>query len=170
MDKKGKTACFTGHRELKMNVAEVRRRLSELLDILISKGVLYFGCGGAWGFDLLAAEVVIEKKRYNSKVKLILVLPCKDQDKCWRSEQKAVYSYIKTQADKVVYIAETYHKGCMHKRNRHLVDNSMYCIAFLEKEQGGTFYTVNYAMQHGLTVYNLADTEWYEPSAFTNIL
>lgn len=146
-----------------MPAGEIRYRLSELLDTLISKGVIYYGCGGAWGFDFLAAEAVIEKKRLNPTVKLILVLPCKDQAKSWRPEQQATYSYIKTQADKIVYTAETYSKGCMHKRNRHLVDNSGYCISFLEKHQGGTFYTFSYAMGKGLEIYNLAGNDWTEP-------
>ena len=163
MDKKAETACFTGHREYNMATGEVKHRLSALLDVLISRGVIYYGCGGAWGFDFVAAEAVIEKKRVNPAVKLILVLPCKDQDKSWRPEHKATYSYIKTQADKVVYTAESYSKGCMHKRNRHLVDNSKYCIALLEKHQGGTFYTFSYAMQHGLEIYNLADNSYLNP-------
>ena len=163
MTKREQTACFTGHREMKTPIGEIKRRLSALLDTLISRGVLYYGCGGAWGFDFLAAEAVIEKKRLNSKVKLILVLPCKDQDKSWRPEQQATYSYIKTQADKIVYTQEFYSKGCMHKRNRHLVDNSSICISFLEKHQGGTFYTFHYAMQHGLKIYNLADRGWENP-------
>ena len=163
MNKKTETACFTGHREMKMAAGEVRYRLSKLLDILIARGIIYYGCGGAWGFDFLAAEAVIEKKRTNPKVKLILVLPCKDQAKSWRPEQQATYSYIKTQADKIVYTAETYSKGCMHKRNRYLVDNSGYCISFLEKNQGGTFYTVSYAMSKALEIYNLADSSWKDP-------
>lgn len=167
MDKKAETACFTGHREMKMATAEIKCRLSEVLDILIAKGVIYYGCGGAWGFDFLAAETVIKKKRLNPKVKLILVLPCKDQDKNWNPEQRATYSYIKTQADKIVYCSEFYTKGCMHKRNRHLVDNSKYCIALLEKQQGGTFYTFNYAMQHELEVYNLADANWRRPIEYS---
>ena len=68
MDKKAETACFTGHREMKMATAEIKCRLSEVLDILIAKGVIYYGCGGAWGFDFLAAETVIKKKRLNPKV------------------------------------------------------------------------------------------------------
>ena len=163
MSKRIDTACFTGHREMRMSEGEVKGRLSRLLDILISRGVIYYGCGGCWGFDFYAADVIIEKKRLYPTVKLILVLPCKDQDKAWRPEQQAHYSYLKTQADKIVYCSEVYSKGCMHKRNRHLVDNSKYCIALLEKQQGGTFYTFNYAMQQGLTVYNLADVNWQSP-------
>ena len=166
-DKRAKTACFTGHREMQMAVNEVKYRLGELLDMLIAKGVVYYGCGGAWGFDFLAAEAVIDKKKLNPEVKLILVLPCKDQAKSWRPEQKATSSYIKTQADKIVYTAETYSKGCMHKRNRHLVDNSGYCISFLEKHQGGTFYTFSYAMSKELEIYNLAGDMWREPIGYS---
>lgn len=163
MDKKAVTACFTGHRDYNMTTDEVRRRLSIILDFLISRGVIYYGCGGAWGFDLIAADVVIEKKRANPKVKLILVLPCKDQDKCWQAKYKADYCYIKTQADKIVYTSELYSKGCMHKRNRHLVDNSKYCVALLEKLQGGTFYTFRYALDRGLEIYNLATESYLDP-------
>ena len=158
MDKKAVTACFTGHRDYNMTTDEVRRRLSIILDFLISRGVIYYGCGGAWGFDLIAADVVIEKKRANPKVKLILVLPCKDQDKCWQAKYKADYCYIKTQADKIVYTSELYSKGCMHKRNRHLVDNSSVCICYLTEATGGTAYTVDYAQTKNLTVINLGET------------
>lgn len=59
-------------------------------------------------------------------------------------------------ADKVVYTSQDYYSGCMHKRNRHLVDNSSRCICFLTEKTGGTFYTVNYASEHGLMIINTA--------------
>ena len=68
-----------------------------------------------------------------------------------------IYESIKEQADKVVYTSEEYTRGCMHKRNRHLVDNSSVCIAYLTESKGGTAYTVDYAKKHGLTYYNVAD-------------
>ena len=44
----------------------------------------------------------------------------------------------------------------MHKRNRHLVDNSSVCVCYLNKENGGTAYTVRYAGKKGLEIINLA--------------
>ena len=44
----------------------------------------------------------------------------------------------------------------MHKRNRHLVDNSSVCVCYLAKDSGGTDYTVGYARLKGLKVINLA--------------
>ena len=66
------------------------------------------------------------------------------------------YNRIMKAADKVVYTSQDYYSGCMHKRNRHLVDNSSRCICFLNEKTGGTFYTVNYASEHGLTIFNIA--------------
>ena len=75
----------------------------------------------------------------------------------WLStEDVEEYEHIKAQADKVVYTSREYTKGCMFKRNRHLVDNSSVCICYLAKEDGGTAYTVNYAWQKGLEVVNVA--------------
>ena len=44
----------------------------------------------------------------------------------------------------------------MHKRNRHLVDNSSLCICYLTKQSGGTAYTVSYAESHDLKIVNVA--------------
>lgn len=68
----------------------------------------------------------------------------------------AEYERIKAQADKVVYMAQQYTPGCMHKRNRHLVDHSGVCVCYLTKESGGTAYTVNYAKRHGVEIINIA--------------
>ncbi len=151
---------------MKMSVGEVRRRLSELLDYLISKGVIYYGCGGALGFDTQAAFAVIEKRKTNPKIKLILVLPCKNQDAKWLPEDQATYSYLKTQADKVVCLSEHYTSTCMHDRNRHLVNESSVCVALLEKQSGGTYFTFNLAREKGLKVYNIADKDYMNPIQF----
>ena len=45
----------------------------------------------------------------------------------------------------------------MHKRNRHLVDNSSICVCYLTENKGGTFYTVEYAKSKNLKVINIAD-------------
>ena len=45
----------------------------------------------------------------------------------------------------------------MHKRNRHLVDNSSACNSYLTENKGVTFYTVNYAKSKGVEVINIAE-------------
>ena len=153
---KEKTCCFTGHREITLPVETIKYNLEKQLKRLISSGVIYYGAGGALGFDTLAALTIIKMRNIYPEIKLILVLPCKEQTKGWNSNDIEIYNYILNQADKVVYTSENYYPGCMHKRNRHLVDNSSHCICYLEKNTGGTAYTVNYAKEKGLTIYNVA--------------
>lgn len=157
IDKK-RTACFTGHRNIPKDIMQaLEKLLDQTIEKLYEKGVVFFGAGGAYGFDMIAEKAVLRARERRRDIKLILVLPCKEQDKYWGSEMKAEYADIISQADKVVYTSLNYSKGCMHKRNRHLVDYSGYCVAYMAESSGGTAYTVNYAKENGLAVINLAD-------------
>ena len=154
---KNQTCCFTGHRKIPLDQLEsVTQRLRDAVLASIKDGYLYFGAGGALGFDTLAAQTVLDLKKDYPQIKLILVLPCKTQARGWKQEDIEEYNRIMKAADKVVYTSQDYYNGCMHKRNRHLVDNSSRCICFLTEKTGGTFYTVNYASEHGLTIFNIA--------------
>ena len=42
------------------------------------------------------------------------------------------------------------------ERDRHLVNGSAYCIAYCTRDCGGTAYTLRYARQEGLKIYNVA--------------
>lgn len=153
------TVCFTGHRKIPPEQARtLARQLKSTLIQLINDGYLYFGAGGALGYDTLAAQTVLELKSQYPDVKLILVLPCLSQTRGWSARDIEIYEDIKNRADKVVYTSQEYTKGCMHKRNRHLVDNSSVCVCYLTENTGGTAYTVDYARTNKLTVINLGET------------
>jgi len=153
-----KTVCFTGHRKIPSgeykNIAE--RTQSEIIK-LIKKGYRYFGAGGAMGYDTLAADIVLNLKSQFPQIRLILVLPCRDQSKSWSETDKNIYNQIREDADKIVYTSEKYDRGCMFKRNRHLVDHSSVCICYLISQTGGTAYTVEYSKKQGLQIINITD-------------
>ena len=68
MDMRAKVCCFTGHRSL--SVAEkikVAVRLRKAIKELVKQGIVFYGAGGALGFDTLAAQTMI---RYNNLRKL----------------------------------------------------------------------------------------------------
>lgn len=117
---------------------------------------LYFGAGGALGFDTLAAQRVLRLRKSYPQIKLILVLPCISQADRWAPEDVRTYREIMKQADKVVYTSQDYSPGCMFKRNRHLVDHSSVCICYLTKGSGGTAHTVEYARERRLEIFNIA--------------
>ena len=153
-----KTCCFTGHRHIPPEELDgIQERLEAAIKMLYNRGVFYYGAGGALGFDSLAAETVLRLRDNGCpNLRLILVLPCRDQTRGWNTEDVARYEEIKRRADKAVYTSQAYTPGCMHKRNRHLVDNSSVCVCYLTQSRGGTAYTAGYAEEHRLHVINIA--------------
>lgn len=152
------TCCFTGHRVIPSGEKETIRNLLETaIEKAIQDGYRFFRTGGALGFDTLAAQTVLTLKQQYPHIRLILVLPCINQANGWKQADIDEYERIKSLADKVVYTSTEYTYGCMHKRNRHLVDNSSLCICYLTKVSGGTAYTVRYAESKKISVFNLAD-------------
>ena len=93
-------------------------------------------------------QSVLEYKKHHNDIKAILLCPCRNQDMKWKKEDRIQYEIIKKAVDEIVILSEKYYRGCMHVRNRMMVDNSDYCICYLRKNTGGTFYTVNYAIKN----------------------
>ncbi|MBR3963917.1 MAG: DUF1273 family protein [Clostridia bacterium] len=152
--------CFTGHRVLSCDEREGLSRLLEtmLRNLIVNYGTHTFIAGGAVGFDTMAAECVLRLKREYPKIRLELILPCPDQDKRWRSDERALYREILERADAHSYVTPYYYGGCMHERNRRMVDASELCLAYCRKgASGGTAYTVDYAQIKDVMVVNLAE-------------
>lgn len=100
---KDQTCCFTGHREIsERECVRVKKHLKKILLELIEKGVIFYGAGGARGFDTIAAETVLELKKKYTQVKLILVLPCPEQTKGWSEDEVNRYNEILSKADMVL--------------------------------------------------------------------
>ena len=103
MDLRAKTCCFTGHRSLSgKEKLKAAVRLRKIIAEQIKSGIVFYGAGGARGFDSLAAQTVLDMKKEYPQLRLILVLPCEDQTRGWRSEDIAVYEDIKRGSNKVV--------------------------------------------------------------------
>lgn len=151
-----KICCFTGHRSISAeNIIKLPALLDTTISHLIEKGVTTFRTGGAVGFDTLCALKVLEKKKSNPDILLELCLPCKNQTDGWSEMDKSIYNYIISNADRVRYAHEKYVSGCMHDRNRMLVRDSDWCVAYCSSSKGGTAYTVKYALSYGLELINL---------------
>lgn len=151
------TCCFSGHRDIRdSDLKEIRENLKNTIIKLIQQDVYRFVAGGALGFDTIAAQTVLELKKDFPHIKLYLALPCKTQTKSWPQRDKEIYEEIKAKSDNFMYVSENYFTGCMQKRNRLMVDISRYLICYLNRNTGGTAYTVSYAKKNGLNVVNLA--------------
>ena len=158
-EKRMRTACFTGHRQLAEPTEKIRCHLSRAIEKLIYSGYQYFGAGGARGFDALASDIVLNQKEQYPHIHLILVLPFECQyrhERDWSKAEVDQYRRLKAQASKVVTLAPEYRPGIYYQRNRHLVDRSSVCIAYMTRENSGTGHTVHYAKAKGLRVIQIA--------------
>jgi len=160
--KRRQTCCFTGHRDLPTG-RKLEKKLEQTIRRLIESGIIYFGAGGAMGFDTLAARTVLRLRKKFPAIRLILVLPCRNQTAGWPARAVAEYQDILRRADKAVWLSEQYYTGCMQARKRYLVGHSGGCVCYLQ-HPGGTKYTVISAV---LPVVNLAEHDamqaWKEP-------
>lgn len=156
MDLRNQTCCFTGHRILPANeTTAILRKLDSILLPLIEHKVCAFWLGGALGFDTLAAEHLLKLKQQYPQITICLALPFDGYRNRWSEIQKNRAANIDAQADQIVYCSHTPSKGAFLQRNRYMVDQSRYCIAYCNRSAGGTAYTLRYAQQKGLVIQNL---------------
>ena len=150
---------FTGHRpqglpfgfnENDPRCFELIKHLQDLIIEQIERGFTHFLTGMALGVDTYAAETVLRLRKKFPQITLEAVIPCKGQADRWRPMQEYNYYRILKECDKITLLQEKYTNDCMAKRNRYLVDNSECMIAVWGCSDGGTAYTVRYAIKKGI--------------------
>ncbi len=155
-DNTPRSCCFTGHRIIrKQDSGGIYDAIKNEIRNLSERGISNFISGGALGFDMLAAEAVLELRDGELPfITLELMLPCENQAIKWRESERVRYAGIISRADKVGYTSREYTPTCMAERNRAMVDASEHCIAYMYKSFGGTAYTVRYVndTDKGLTL------------------
>ena len=166
--------CFTGHRpnalpdsgnEQQPGMRALVALLERAVERAVCEGCTEFYAGGALGFDTLAAEAVLRARQSDPCVSLHLALPGLDQTEGWTAAQLSRYEAIRSQASEVWYAADRCSPASMQRRNRYLVDHARLCVAYLRRMKGGTLYTVNYALDSGVAVDNLAE-RWLDLEPF----
>ena len=149
------TVCtFAGHREV------YQANSSELLDEAISKIIntddnFRFLVGDMGEFDGMCSSAVRRAKRNypNKEIRLELILPYLTHE---LNENKL---YYETSFDDVVIpieLAGVHYKSSITKRNRWMVEQSDWLIAFVYRDFGGIYTTLRYAEKKGLQIINLA--------------
>lgn len=155
--KKEQSVTFTGHRFIpygKLSMLKVA--LKSIILELYAKGYNNYYCGMAMGFDLLSAEVVLSLKAEYKELRLIAVVPYRNQDERFSFADKKRYQSILSRADETILLCENYHQGCLLRRNDYMLAHSSQVIAYFDGEnKGGTFYTCRNAQTKDLPVINL---------------
>jgi len=162
---KNKTLCFSGHRtnNLPKSNIEIYRLANEIfteINKAVIDGYDTFLFGACYGFDLMCAEQVLLRKKVvmlsdPEDIKLIAILPFEEQASRWKESDRIKYFDILSKCDDIVIINKQYKNGCYHVRNRYMVENSSKLICYYNGGDGGTKYTVDYALTQNILVINL---------------
>ena len=156
-----RVCCFTGHRDLPKGEAErLTKKARTLILLLIQEGFTEFRVGGAVGFDMIMAELLLRlRDEEKQKIRIISVIPFPSWRAKWPSEEIRRQNMILEKSDEVIFVRQHYCQGIYMIRNRALADGAQVCIAYCNRPKGGTAWTVRYAKQNGLRTYNLAGGE-----------
>lgn len=161
------TCCFTGPRpprlpmggnELSPEIAVLKTDIRSAIFDAYYDGFRYFMNGMADGFDLFAAEIVIEMKKDFEGIALIAVLPYSGAEKRHSSAVAKRLEKILENADAVINITENHFPGCELIRNKYMVDHSSKIIGYYNGLSKGTSHCWNYALENGLETVNLYES------------
>lgn len=113
--------------------------------------IQYLITGMAIGFDTWIAEVALELG-----IPVHAYIPFAGQENRWPTSSKEKYKDIISKSQNVVTISKEYHPKAFIERDKAMVDNCNMVMALLNPvvEEGGTFYTVKYAVSKKLKVEN----------------
>lgn len=155
--KKEQSVAFTGHRFIPYGkLPMLKAALKNVIIELYTKGYNNYYCGMAIGFDLLSAEAVLSLKAEYKGLRLIAVVPYRNQDERFSFTDKKRYRSILNKADETIILREDYCQGCLLRRNDYMLAYSNQVIAYFDGEnKGGTFYTCRNAQAEGMPVINL---------------
>lgn len=155
---KEKTVAFSGHRTNRIAkfTADREKLFREVAfdtfvaieSYCIKKGYDTFLSGMCEGFDLIAAEEVLNLKKEYPHIHLKCVLPFKGQAERYTQADKRRYDTILAQADEVVTLQDGYTEGCFLRRNDYLLENSAFLMVYYDSVAvGGTFYILKRAVE-----------------------
>jgi len=156
-----KCCAFTGYRPQKMpwgfdeedpRCADFKKRLKDMILVMILEGYRHFISGAAMGTDLWGAEFVLEFKKEFPDVTLEMAIPFEGQADRWSEEYRLRREEIMDAADRITMISQSYTKHCMFDRNRYMVENADAIIAAYDGQEGGTRMTVDYAHRMSVPV------------------
>lgn len=125
-----------------------RKREMQVIERLVQRGCTHFISGLAMGFDTWVAEDILLLKETNKALTLECAIPFKDQAKSWKKADQDRREAIISMADATVLLGPSYSQGCFQARNRYMVDQADVVTCAYNGQEGGTAYTVAYALRN----------------------
>ena len=149
------TVAFFGHRYID-NPFRIEDRLEEEIRRLLSEHeYVDFLVGRDGEFDQFASSAVLRvRKQYrDDNSSFILVLPYARAE--YLNNEESYHDYYSDV--EISYAASKAHpKAAIQIRNREMVDRADLIVCYIERENGGAWQTIKYAIGHDKAIINLA--------------
>ena len=158
------TCCFSGSRPEKLGFdwqrepyffdvlrTDLRAAIRHAVDLEYRR----FITGMSRGFDLWAAEEVINLQREFPHLQLIAAIPFAGMETRWEPYWRNLFAHAHQGADYEVYLSDRFLPGCYHARDNYMVQQSSRIICWNNGTLGGTAYTCQYAERRGITLDNI---------------
>lgn len=146
------TCSFFGHRDFRGSSEHYSKLYSLVKELLQKHEYVDFLIGGNGEFDRFAASVVHSFKGENCS--LTLVLPYLTAD---FSRNMAAYENYYDNIEIYERSACAHFKGAIGICNRYIADRSDLIICCIERDNGGAYSAVRYAVKSGKPVINLSE-------------
>lgn len=166
------TVSFFGHRMIS-NPLAAEKALEEIIrSLLASREYVEFLVGQDGEFDQLVASTILRCKRtvHSDNSSLVWVMLYETVN--YRKNLDAYHAYY----DAIEVAGEgSHYKAAFQSRKRAMVGRSDLVIFCLEKQQGGAWQTMEYAIRQGKSIYSISNSKKYflpcrQEIAFHNIL
>ncbi len=161
------TCCFTGPRpqrlpaggnEFSPEIIFLKSNIRSAVADAYYEGFRFFMSGMADGFDLFAAETVLDMKKDFEGICLVAVLPYSGVEKRHSAATNAKIEKILQSADLVLSLSENYFPGCELIRNKYMTEHSSRIIGYYNGLSKGTAHCWNCAIENDLEMVNLYET------------
>ncbi len=160
-DPAAKRCAFTGYRpqtkpfgfdEADPRCVDFKGRLANTIQMLIDKGYKHFISDGAMGFDMYAAEAVVDFRKNNPEIILEMVSPYDAHASEWPPDLQARYDKLFALADIITATGHEFTKGVFFARNRYLVANADVLLAAFDDKPGGKAMTCDLARTYNIPI------------------
>ena len=142
---------FCGHSSF-IRTQEYENKILNLFEEIIGDNNVEFLLGGYGNFDNFAFECCKKYKETHPSASLTFVTPYITE-----SYQTNRLQYQKDLFDHILYppIEQVPPKFAIIYRNKYMVDNSDFVIAFISRKFGGAYKTYSYAEKNKKAIYNI---------------
>lgn len=158
-----KAAAFIGPRTQKFRFGsdekhpdciQIKKDLQEtVVSLYQNTGTYQFLCGASFGFEIWAAEILVELKEEYPEMELYCIEPYADHTDNWSSRRKERYAYMVKNANGIYQLGvDKHYVACYKEQKLFLIEHADTIISVSGrhiKPGGGSAQIINLAREKG---------------------